>query len=194
LLLLASTTFSTVLDITSGQAILTLLMVPLYFMLDWLLRLILDASFGIVEQPHEKTVPAEAAFDEAEGKVELEAAEQTADGTSRDKPAAGGHLDLDRMKGPLGTALRLTLAVLLFFWVLNTCGLSLLIGEAVVKTLIKILVVVLVYYVAWGIVNAAIMQRMRREMLEEARKKQQRAVQAARASRPCFCFCANSCW
>jgi hypothetical protein len=75
LLLLASTTFSTVLGTTSGQSILTLLMVPLYFMLDWILRLMLDAAFGIVEQPREKTVPAEAASDEAEDEVEPEADE-----------------------------------------------------------------------------------------------------------------------
>ena len=50
-------------------------MVPLYFMLDWILRLMLDAAFGIVEQPREKTVPAEAASDEAEDEVEPEADE-----------------------------------------------------------------------------------------------------------------------
>jgi hypothetical protein len=41
------------------------------------------------------------------------------------------------MKGPLRTALRLALAVLLFFWILNIWGLSLPIGEAVVTTLIN---------------------------------------------------------
>jgi small-conductance mechanosensitive channel len=70
------------------------------------------------------------------------------------------------MKGPLRTALRLALAVLLFFWILDIWNVDLPIGETVVKTLIKILVVVLVCYVAWGLINAAIMRRMRKEMPE----------------------------
>jgi small-conductance mechanosensitive channel len=71
------------------------------------------------------------------------------------------------MKGPLRAALRLALAVLLFFWILDIWNIDLPIGEAVVKTLIKILLVVLVCYVAWGIVNAAILRRMRQEMPED---------------------------
>jgi small-conductance mechanosensitive channel len=161
LLLLASAIFSSVLGTSSGQGILTLLMVPLYFMLDWILRLMLDAAFGIVEQPQEQPAPVEAASDETQ-----DADEQTTDETAKDRPAGGGRLDLDRMKGPLRTALRLALAVLLFFWILDIWDLSLPIGEAVVKTLIKILVIVLVCYVVWGIVNAAIMRRMRQEMPE----------------------------
>ena len=85
---------------------------------------------------------------------------------SMDKAAAGGRLDLDRMKGPLRTALRLALAVLLFFWILDIWNVDLPIGEAVVRTLIKILVVVLICYVAWGLINAAILRRMRQEMPE----------------------------
>jgi small-conductance mechanosensitive channel len=70
------------------------------------------------------------------------------------------------MKGPLRAALRLALAVLLFFWILDIWNIDLPIGEAVVKALIKILLVVLICYVAWGIINAAIMRRMHQEMPE----------------------------
>ena len=45
--------------------------------------------------------------------------------TSKDKAATGGRLDLDRMKGPLRTALRLALAVLLFFWILDIWNIDL---------------------------------------------------------------------
>ena len=152
LLLLAAGIGSRILGTASGQAILTLLMVPLYFMLDWILRLILEKAFGIVEQPQEQPVPAEETSDEPEDRVEAD--------------DASGRLDLDRMKGPLRAALRLALAVLLFFWILEIWGISLPIGEAVAGTLIKILVVVLVCYVAWGIINAAILRRMRLEMPE----------------------------
>ncbi len=60
------------------------------------------------------------------------------------------------MKGPLRTALRLALAVLLFFWILGIWDVDLPIGEEVVRTLMEILIVVLICYVAWGLINAAI--------------------------------------
>ena len=167
LLLLAAAIGAGILGTASNQAILTLLMVPLYFLLDWILRLMLEAAFGIVEQPQEQTAHADAVSVELEEKVETEAAGMMADDASKDEAAAGRRLDLERMKGPLCTALRLSLAVLLFFWILEIWGISLPIGEAVVGTLIKILVVVLVCYVAWGIINAAIMRRMQQEMPEE---------------------------
>jgi small-conductance mechanosensitive channel len=159
LLLLAAAIGSEILGTASGQGTLTLLMVTLYFMLDWILRLMLEAAFGIVEQP--AIVAAKSQDD-----VGAEAASTPAGETSTDKLGPHGRLDLDRMKGPLRAALRLALAVLLFFWILDIWNIDLPIGETVVKTLIKILVVVLVCYVAWGLVNAAIMRRMRKEMPE----------------------------
>ena len=77
------------------------------------------------------------------------------------KSAQRGQLDLERMKGPLRAALRLALAVLLFFWILDIWHIDLPVGETVVRTLIEILVVILICYVAWGLINAAIMRRMR---------------------------------
>jgi small-conductance mechanosensitive channel len=56
---------------------------------------------------------------------------------------------------------------------LDIWNLDLPIGEEVVETLIKILVVVLVCYVAWGLINAAIMRRMRQEMPEEEDEEQE---------------------
>jgi len=167
LLLLASAIGSSILGTNSGQATLTLLMVLLYFMLDWILRLMLEAAFGMVAQPREQPVPAAATSDGPEDDLEAEATLPTPGEASKDKSVSGRRLDLDRMKGPLRAALRLALAVLLFFWILNIWNIDLPIGEAVVKTLIKILLVVLVCYVAWGIVNAAIQRRMRQEMPED---------------------------
>ena len=119
LLLLAAAIGSAILGTASGQGILTLLMVPLYFLLDWILRLMLEAAFGMVEQPQEQPVTAAATSDGPEDDVEAEAAPSPAGEASEDKAAGGGRLDLDRMKGPLRTALRLALAVLLFFWILD---------------------------------------------------------------------------
>jgi small-conductance mechanosensitive channel len=175
LLLLAASIGAGILGTASNQAILTLLMVALYFMLDWILRLMLQAAFGLVKQPEEQPMPGEAASvgpqdevkAEAAGQqdeVETEAVPPPAAETSKDKSAPGGRLDLERMKGPLRSALRLALAVLLFFWILKIWNVDLPIGREVIRTLIEILAVVLVCYVAWGLINAAIMRRMRQEM------------------------------
>jgi small-conductance mechanosensitive channel len=188
LLLLAASIGAGILGTASNQAILTLLVVALYFLLDWILRLMLEAAFGLVKQPDEQAVLAaaaavgseDAATAEAAGpqedvkaeaagsqdEVKIEAAPAPAEEASKDQPAPQRHLDLERMKGPLRTALRLALAVLLFFWVLKIWHVDLPIGREVVRTLMEILVVVLICYVAWGLINAAIMRRMRKEMPE----------------------------
>ena len=46
----------------------------LYFMLDWILRLMLEAAFGIVDQPQEQPVLAAATSDGPEEDLETEAA------------------------------------------------------------------------------------------------------------------------
>jgi small-conductance mechanosensitive channel len=166
LVLLAAGIGAKLLGTASNQAILTLLMIPLYFMLDWILRLMLEAAFGFVQQPEEQLALAEQASEEPEDDLEAEAAQALAEEVSKDKSAPERRLDIERMKGPLRTALRLALAVLLFFWILGIWNVDLPIGKEVVNTLIEILVIVLICYVAWGLVNAAIQRRMRKEMPE----------------------------
>jgi len=173
LLLLAAGIGSMILGTASGQGILTLLMVPLYFMLDWILRLMLEAAFGIVDQPQEQPAPAAATSDGPEDDAETEAAPSPDGEALKDEEATGGRLDLNRMKGPLRTALRLSLAALLFFWILDIWNVDLPIGKEVVSTLMKILVVVLICYIAWGLINAAIQRRMRDEMPEEEEEQEE---------------------
>jgi len=165
-LLLVFSTLNRMLGFGAGQGWLTLLMVPLYFLLDWILRLILEAAFGIVEQNKAEPVAAEDSSTKREDDDVYEAAQTVPDETVEVEPARRGQLELDRMKGPLRSALRLALAAMLFFWMLNIWGISLPIGETLVKSVLKILVVVLVCYVAWGIINAAIARRMQREMAD----------------------------
>ncbi len=163
-LLLVFSAINQILGFASGQGTLTLLMVPLYFLLDWILRLILEAAFGMVAENKTQPATANASTTEEEDDGGSEDAQPTADKSPEPKPAQSGHLELDRMKGPLRTALRLALAALLFFWTLGFWGISLPIGETVVRSVLKILVVVLVCYVAWGLINAAILRRMRQEI------------------------------
>ena len=86
-------------------------------------------------------MPAAAASDGPDDDVDTEAALLPAGEATKDKSASVGRLDLDRRKGPLRTALSLAL--------------------------IEILVVALICYVAWGLINAAIMRRMRAELPED---------------------------
>jgi small-conductance mechanosensitive channel len=140
--------------------------VPLYFLLDWILRLILEAAFGMVAENKTQPATANASTTEEKDDGGSEDAQPTADKSPEPKPAQSGHLELDRMKGPLRSALRLALAALLFFWTLSIWDVDFRLGEDVVRTVLKILVVVLVCYVAWGLINAAIQRRMRKEMPE----------------------------
>ena len=80
---------------------------------------------------------------------QTEGAQPSGDKNSKNKSAHGGRLELDRMKGPLRTALRLAFAVLLFFWILNIWGIPLPIGVTVARTVIKVLLVVLICYIAF---------------------------------------------
>jgi small-conductance mechanosensitive channel len=166
ILLLVVAVLNRILGLEPNRGILTLLMVPLYFLMDWILRLILEAAFGIVKVDEVQPVPAEASSAESAAEGASEEVQPTEDQPSEAKPAQAHHLDLDRMKGPLRAALRIALAALLLIWTLKIWGISLPIGQEVVGAILKILVVVLVCYVAWGIVNAAIVRRMRQEMPE----------------------------
>ena len=182
LLLLAAGIGSMILGTATGHGILTLLMVPLYFMLDWFLRLMLEATFGLVEQPKEQIVLAEATADVPADDIETETTRPPAAEISKNKSISSRRLDLDRMKGPLRTALRLSLAVLLFFWILDIWNVDFPIGEEVARSIMEILVVVLICYVAWGLINAAILRRMRAEMpeAEEDDEKEEGGVGGSR--------------
>ena len=166
ILLLVVGVLNRVLGFEAGRATLTLLMVPLYFMMDWILRLILEAAFGIVKVNKTQPVPAQASSAEITAEGESEEAQPSDDQPAEAKPAQPHRLDLDRMKGPLRAALRIALAALLLIWTLKIWDVSLPIGQEVVSAVLKILVVVLICYVAWGIVNAAILRRMRQELPE----------------------------
>ena len=63
--------------------------------------------------------------------------------------------------------LRVALAFLMFFWIMRIWGVELKIGEEVARAAFRILVVVLVCFVAWELGNAAIKRRLAKEMPEE---------------------------
>ncbi|MGA9477488.1 MAG: hypothetical protein WBV21_06895, partial [Desulfobacterales bacterium] len=109
----------------------TLLIIPLYFLLDWILRRILEAAFGIVQNHDDLKPPARS----TEG-LELNAtAEKETDSTVANTVAdpAANHLDIGRLRKILRGGLRVALAFLMFFWIMSIWGVELKIGQEVAR-------------------------------------------------------------
>ena len=186
LVLLVFSIGTRILGTAPGQGILTLSMVPLYFLLDWTLRSILTAVFDIVEAPREAppsvdVEPAEA--DEEDGHAEP--ARQETQAETPEPSAPSRPLELGRMKQALRTGLRLALAALMFFWIFKIWGVHFQIGEEVAKTAFDILLVVLVCYIAYSLANAAIMRRIGAEMPAAESEEMEEGGAGARVSAPC---------
>jgi small-conductance mechanosensitive channel len=139
----------------------TLLSIPLFFVLDWILQGFLDLAFGIVKAPDDLPgVIKTAASDKPTGK-----AESIADSEPEKKKIAG-RLDIDRIKLGLRRGLRILLAAFILIGLVRMWGINLPLGEAVVRAAFSILVAILLFYVAWEIINAAIQRRLEKEMPE----------------------------
>ncbi|MCG6894953.1 MAG: mechanosensitive ion channel, partial [Desulfobacteraceae bacterium] len=154
LLLVALSIINRILGLPQGQGILTLLMVPLYFLLDWLLREALDKIFGIVvvqDEPAARKTPEDEA-------------EVSDDEAKRSEPVEEGTLTMNRMRRAIRSGLRAALAALIVFWTLKIWGVPFEIGEAVAAGVFRILLVVLICYVFWVVVSAAIQRRLQQEM------------------------------
>jgi small-conductance mechanosensitive channel len=140
-------------DSGSYLGIKTLLLIPLYFLVDWILRQILDVLFGFILKK-EDTFGTE----EIQNDVGTEAPEVSP------KTVITRQVDFNRMKEIIFSSLRISLSALFILWALHIWGIELPIGKAVVKAVINILVVVLLCYVFWEFLNTAIQRRLSREM------------------------------
>ena len=143
----------------------TLLIIPLYFLLDWILRRILEVAFGIVQKPDDPGTAVQTAK-----KTDLGAAagDETGDAAANTvAEPAPNRLDIGRLRKIVRGGLRVALAFLMFFWIMRIWGVELKIGEEVARAAFNILVVVLVCFVAWELGNAAIKRRLAKEMPEE---------------------------
>ncbi|MCG8643065.1 MAG: mechanosensitive ion channel [Desulfobacterales bacterium] len=123
----------------SYAGIKTLAVIPAYFLLDWILVNLLNLLFGFI--PDDPV-------------------------TDKDGPgmtAAG----FNRIKQSLVPCLRAALAALVIFGILTFWGIELPVGRAVAEAAFNILAVVLVCFVVWEILNAAIQRRLKLEMPED---------------------------
>ena len=143
----------------------TLLIIPLYFLLDWILRRILEAAFGIVQKPDDLGATSQTAkntdLGAAAGNESGDAAANTVA-----EPAAN-RLDIGRLRKIVRGGLRVALAFLMMFWIMRIWGVEFKIGQEVARAAFNILVVVLVCFVTWELGNAAIKRRLAKEIPDE---------------------------
>ena len=167
-----------------SPGIKTLLLVPIYILLDWLLRQMLSAAFGIAARPEEVSqnltlvdseVSDPAAPKKALDQTDTEPSEETADldqesitaSTETKESLIGKHLDVRRLNRIIGGGLRIALAAFVFFYLLKIWGFDIQFGIAVTKAVSNILIVVLLCYVLWEVISAMIQRRLAAEMPEE---------------------------
>jgi hypothetical protein len=169
-----------------APGIKTLLLIPLYILLDWALREILKVAFGIAARPEELSQSltfgdsevsdsiAEAIEDKAVDRTDAETTEEIeaqdteviSASTETEESLIGKHLDMRRLNRIIGGGLRLALAAFVFLYLLEIWGLDIQFGVAVTKAAFNILIVVLICYVAWEVISAMIQRRLTAEMPE----------------------------
>ncbi len=166
-----------------APGIKTLLLIPLYILLDWALREILRVSFGIAARPEvvsqnltfgDSEVQDSTAEGKAVDRTDAETAEETGEqdkeaastSTKAEKSQVGKHLDVRRLNRIIGGGLRIVLAAFVFFYLLAIWGVDIQFGIAVTKAAFNILIVVLICYVFWEVISAMIQRRLAVEMPE----------------------------
>jgi len=165
-----------------APGIKTLLIVPLYFLLDWGLREVLRVVFGIAAKPGDvrNTLTSEAsdntvsAAEDSGAKAKSQADSDPAKEDTESKPLSAEteapiikkHIDVRRLNRIIGSALRITLAAFVFFYLLEIWGIDIQVGKSVTRTAFNILIAVLICYVTWEVISAAIQRKLAEEMPE----------------------------
>ncbi|MGD8295192.1 MAG: mechanosensitive ion channel family protein [Desulfobacterales bacterium] len=167
-----------------APGIKTLLLIPLYILLDWVLREILRVAFGIAARPEEVSqnltfddseISDSSAGGKAEAQTDAETVKETGEideeviltSTETQESLIGKHLDVRRLNRMIGGGLRIALAAFVFLYLLEIWGLNIEFGIAVTKAASNILIVVLICYVLWEVISAMIQRRLATEMPED---------------------------
>lgn len=127
-----------------------MLSVPLYILLDWVGQRALDATLGLVHQP-------ETAFEEEcefETGVEATALQQP------DSEPEKEMVNVERFVPILRRCLSLSIAGIVFFWLLKLWGFDIRIGKAITHAAFKIVVVIVISYVLWKMAENAINRKL----------------------------------
>ena len=173
-----------------APGIKTLLIIPLYFLLDWGLRVILRVVFGIAEKskPTTQALSTEASNDDASytelssEKTEFPKYSETLDdgkkpeavtASAAEEPMIKKYLNVQRLNRIVGGGLRIVLAAFVFFFLLDIWGFDIKIGKAVARTAFNILIAVLICYVTWEVISTAIQRRLQQEIPEDEEQREE---------------------
>jgi small-conductance mechanosensitive channel len=138
----------------------TLLIIGLYFLFDWLLRLVLNVAFGIVKQSDNLGNLIETAKTGALLK-ESEIAQEKAAEVPETPPKT---TYVARMKTVVHVGLRIALLVYMLFWAMRVWGFQFTLGATISNAMFSILITVLICYIAWELINTKIQQKLKQEM------------------------------
>ncbi len=153
----------------SFAAIKTLVIIGLYFLFDWLLRVILNVAFGLAKQPEDLGAILEKAKT-GELAEASDADHQDIDEAAKAPPKT---MVVGRMKSAVRGGLRIALLVYMVFWASRIWGFQFTVGAAISNALFSILITVLVCYVIWELINAKIQQKLKEEMPEDDEEKEE---------------------
>ena len=150
-----------------APGIKTLFIFPLYFLLDWGLREVLQVLFGIAAKPGDirNALTSEASYNigsaaeesgaKAISQADSDAAKENTESESlsigSEEPTIKKHIDVRRLNRIIGSSLRIALAAYVFFYLLEIWGIDIQVGRAVARTAFNILVAVLICYVMWEV-------------------------------------------
>jgi len=166
-----------------APGIQTLLIIPLYFLLDWVLQEILRVVFGITAKSEEPSQASASRTSSASGseidaeadKTPMETQSEPAmedeasklSGPGSREPMINKYMDARRLNRIIGSGLRIALAVFIFLYLLEIWGIDVQFGRVLTRAVVNILVAVLICYAAWELISAAIQRRLREEMPED---------------------------
>lgn len=127
-----------------------MLSIPLYIFLDWIGQTTLSATLGLVHKPTAAT--DEGCEFETEDEVQI---------LPKENEEAGKELEhVERLVPILRRCLSLSLAGIVFFWLLRLWGFDVGIGKEITHAAFKIVVVIILGYVIWKLAENSINRRL----------------------------------
>jgi small-conductance mechanosensitive channel len=122
-----------------------------------------EASDNTVSAAEDSGAIAKSQADSDPAKEDTESKPLSAE---TEEPIIKKHIDVRRLNRIIGSALRITLAAFVFFYLLEIWGIDIQVGKSVTRTAFNILIAVLICYVTWEVTSAAIQRKLAEEMPE----------------------------
>jgi small-conductance mechanosensitive channel len=154
--------------ITSGTqavlpAIVSILSVPLFLILDWFMQNLLNVAFATrkVSRPGKTLtplIPPDIREDKAEPRGRIEGLAGSEPEAARTLPRSG------RLRVGIGLSLRVLLAVFFVFWVIGLWANELEFTKKIAGSALSVLMAMLACYVAWEFANDAILRKLQAGM------------------------------